>query len=454
MEKSQNFYTNMFKIAVPIAAQSLIMSVLYLTDQIMVGQLGDAAVASVGIASKIYAIIAVVLAGLSTAVSIFTAQFWGNKDTKSITELLGLGLLVGCLLSILFSLIVFFNPRLLLAVFTKDATLIEEGYRFIKIVAISYVPTMLTMIYSAILRSTGHVKAPMYVSLFVVVIHIGINYVLIFGHYGFPRLGLEGSAYATVIARMIECILIIGIVYRYKLPGAVGLQRLFTFSKPMARLFTITAYPIVLTELIWVLGEAAYAVIYSRMGTVEMTAMTATFPLQGLSIGLLSGLAGAAGVMIGHRLGAGEREEAFQFARRFIWMGFIISLLSGALIAIIAPYYMSIYHISDSASRLGILIIWVFAALLWVKVSNMIIAGGILQSGGDSKFVFVMESSAAWLIGVPLGLLLSFYFKQSLILVYLFLSLEEVVRFLWGLKRFKSRKWMHVLVLSSDKQGT
>lgn len=452
MDKTQGFYTNMFKIAIPIAAQSLIMSVLYLTDQIMVGQLGDAAVASVGIASKIYAIIAVALAGLSTAVSIFTAQFWGNKDTKSITELLGLGLLAGCLLSIVFSLIVFFNPRLLLTVFTNDSTLIEEGYRFIKIVAISYVPTMLTMVYSAILRSTGHVKAPMYVSLFVVIIHIGINYVLIFGHLGFPKLGLEGSAYATVIARMIECILIIGIVYRYRLPGAVSIKRLFVFSKPMVRIFSITAYPIILTELVWVLGEAAYAVIYSRMGTVEMTAMTTTFPLQGLSIGLLSGLAGAAGVMIGHRLGAGDREEAYLFARRFIRMGFIISLLSGAVIAIVAPYYMSIYHISDTASRLGVFIIWVFAGLLWVKVSNMIIAGGILQSGGDSKFVFAMESSATWLIGVPLGLLLSLYFKQSLIFVYIFLSLEEVVRFVFGLKRIHSRKWMNVLAHSSDEQ--
>lgn len=446
MDNRKDFYINLYKIAVPIALQSLIMAVLYLTDQLMVGQLGDVAIASVGMASKIYSIIAVVLAGLATGVSIFAAQFWGSKDTKSISQLLGFGLMAGLALSLAFSVAVFFYPEFCLGLFTTDTNVTENGHIFLKVVAISYVPTMLTMMYSAILRSTGHVKYPMYVSLAVVVLNIILNYLLIYGNFGFPEMGLEGSAYATVIARIVECLLIIGAVYWFRLPGSVEVKYLFRISGPLVKKFFQTTYPIILTELVWVLGEAVYAVIYSRMGTVEMTAMTITFPLQGLTIGLLSGLSGAAAVIVGNKLGAGENDSALDYAKRFIRFGIVISVVMGGIIAAMSPLYVKAFNISEEASQLSIYVIWVFAAIMWVKVANMIIAGGILQSGGDSKFIFKLESSTTWLIGVPLGLLLSFVWKQPVFWVYFFLSLEEVVRFVFGLVRINSRKWMKNLV--------
>ncbi|HIW32802.1 MAG TPA: MATE family efflux transporter [Candidatus Paenibacillus intestinavium] len=452
MELNDNkaFYKNLYKLAIPIALQSLIMAMLYMTDQIMVGQLGDVAIASVGIASKIFSVISVVLAGLAAALSVYAAQFWGNKDTKSISQLLGLALAIGLSLSVLFSILVFFKPEMLLSLFTTDSQVTEEGFIFLKIVALSYVPTMLTMLYSAILRSTGHVKFPMYVSLCTVIINIILNYFLIFGKFGFPQLGLAGAAYATVISRIVECILIIGAVYRYRLPGGVAIKELIQVSKPLTKKFLVTMYPIVLTELVWVLGEAVYAIIYSRMGTTEMTAMTITFPLQGLMIGLLAGLGGAASVMVGNRLGAGDHATAREYAQKLVKIGILISIGLGVLIAFLAPLYTRFFQISEEANQLSIYVIWVFAAFIWVKVANMIIAGGILQSGGDSKFVFIMESTATWLIGVPLGLLLSFVWKQPLFWVYFFLSLEEVVRFTIGYMRFRSGKWLRTLISNSE----
>ncbi|MNO49691.1 Multidrug resistance protein NorM [compost metagenome] len=445
-EVKKDFYRNVYKIAIPVTLQSLIMALLTLTDQLMVGQLGDVAIASVGMSSKIYGIISVVLAGLAMGVSIYAAQFWGKQDRKSISGLLGIGLLIGFGLSFLFSLFVFLKPQLCLSLFTTDARVIEDGYIFLEITALTYVPMMLTMLYSAILRSTQHVKLPMFVSLFTVGLNIVLNYLLIFGKFGFPEWGLKGSAVATLIARIVECLLIIGAVYKFKLPGGADLKDLFSAPKPLVSKFLRTTYPIVLTELIWVLGETVYAIIYSRMGTAEMTAMTITFPLQGICIGLLAGLSSAGGVMVGNKLGAGEEEVALQYAKRFILLGIGVSLVIGAIIAIISPFYVSAFNVSDETHDLGIYLIWVFAAFLWVKVSNMIMAGGILNSGGDSKFVFAMESTATWLIGVPSGLLMSFVWKQPIFLVYLVLSMEEVVRFAIGMARIRSKKWIKNLV--------
>jgi len=449
MKKESLFYQSLCKLAIPIALQSLIMALLNLTDQIMVGQLGDAAIASVGIASKIFGIISVVLAALATSISIYVAQYWGKQDTKSISQLLGLGLTIGITLSLLFSIFVHTLPDWIMALFTTDQQLIDSGYIFLKIVALSYIPTMLTMLYSAVLRSTGHVKFPMYVSLCAVIINILLNYVLIFGKLGLPQFGLAGAGYATVISRVIECLLIIGAVYYNRLPGGVLVKELFHVRKPLASKFLVTMYPIILTEIVWVLGEMVYAIIYSRMGTVEMTAMTITFPLQGLAIGLLSGLAGAASVMVGNQLGAGQYQIARNYAIKIVKLGLIISIIFGIIIALLAPLYTRFFQVSEVANQLSIYVMWLFAAFLWVKVANMIIAGGVLQSGGDSKFVFYMESTATWMIGVPLGLLLSFVLKQPLFLVYLFLSLEEIVRFIVGYYRFRSGKWLRNLTSES-----
>lgn len=445
-ELKKNFFKNAYKIAVPVTLQSLIMSLLTLTDQLMVGQLGDVAIASVGMATKIYGVISVVLAGLSAGVSIYAAQFWGKQDRKSISQLLGIGLLAGFALSFLFTLLIFFEPQLCLSLFTTDERVLGEGYIYLQIISLSYVPTMFTMMYSAILRSTTHVKLPMFVSLFTVGLNIVLNYLLIFGNWGFPELGLKGSAIATLIARIVECALIIGAVYKFRLPGSVDFGNLFGIPRPLLKKFIQTTYPIILTEFIWVMGETVYAMIYSRMGTSEMTAMTITFPLQGICIGLLSGLASAGAVMVGNKLGAGEEETAMQYANRLILLGISVSLAVGLIIAAASPWYVSAFNVSGEAHRLGIYLIWVFAGFLWVKVGNMILAGGILNSGGDSKFVFAMESAATWVIGVPSGLLLSFVLKQPVYLVYLVLSLEELVRFGVGMARIRSRKWIKNLV--------
>lgn len=443
--EKKEFYSQLFKLAIPISLQSLIMAVLYLVDQLMVGQLGGVAIASVGMSSKIYSVISVVLAGLATGLSVYAAQYWGSKDHKSITQLLGLSLGIGLLLSGLFSVFVFLYPQLCLSIFTTDTEVLENGYIFLKIVALSYIPTMLTMLYSAVLRSTGHVKYPMIVSVAAVGLNIVLNYGFIFGHFGFPKLGLAGAAYATLIARLIESALIVGAVYRGRLPGAGGIRELCSVSKARSIPFLRTIAPIILTELVWVLGEACYSIIYSRMGTAEMTAMTVTFPLQGLTIGLLAGLSGAAGIMVGHKLGENNNAVAFSYARIFVRIGIGFSLLLGAFIAVLAPLYVSAFNITVDERRLAISVICFFALFLWIKVGNMIIAGGILQSGGDSKFVFVMEASTTWLLGVPLGLLLSWGWKQPLPWVYFFLSLEEAVRLLIGYIRFRRGQWLKQL---------
>ena len=447
MFRDKAFLADIVRIALPITIQSVIMSLLGMTDQLMVGQLGEVAIASVGISAKLTSIVSVVLAGLASGISIYCAQYWGKGDRASIRHLLGFGLGVGLLFAGALALVVGGLPQLAMSPFTTDVRVLSEGAIFVQLLAISYLPSMLTMIYSAVLRSTGEVKLPMYASTSAVVLNVVLNYLLIFGHFGCPKLGLMGSAIATCIARCIEFgIILVAVYWRGHVVAITRPGELFGMERGLLGRFFATTLPIVLTELLWVLGESGYAVVYGRMGTDDIAAMTMTYPLQGLAIGLLSGLAGAASVLIGNRLGAGNFDGAIDYAGKLLKVGVLCSLLVGGLVALVSPYYVALYNTPVSVQHSGWLCVLVFCAFLWVKVGNMIVAGGVLNSGGDSKFVFGMESMATWLIGVPSGVAMAFYFELPVYWVYFVLSFEELVRLIVGYSRVRSKKWVRSLV--------
>ncbi len=447
MFKDKAFGSDLLRIALPITIQSVIMSLLSMTDQLMVGQLGEVAIASVGISAKLTSIVSVVLGGLAAGISIYCAQYWGRGDKVQIRHLLGFGLGLGLLFAGTLALGVGLFPQQAMSPFTTDAQVLSEGAIFVQLLAISYLPSMLTMIYSAVLRSTGEVKLPMYASTSAVVINVVLNYLLIFGHFGCPKLGLMGAAIATCIARCLEFAIILVVVYWQRHVVAVTrFGELLGMESGLLRRFFATSIPIVGTELLWVLGESAYAVVYGRMGTDNLAAMTMTYPLQGLAIGLLSGLAGAAAVLVGNRLGAGNFDGAIDYADKLLKVGMTGALGVGALVALASPYYVALYNTPAHVQHMGALCVLVFCAFLWVKVGNMIVAGGVLNSGGDSKFVFGMESMATWLIGVPSGFVMAFYFDLPVHWVYLILSFEELVRLIVGYARVRSKKWVRSLV--------
>ncbi|MCX8130242.1 MAG: MATE family efflux transporter [Clostridia bacterium] len=448
LDKVQNSEMNkhILKISIPIALQSIIMMTLNMTDQIMVGQLGESSIAAVGISNRVITILTVILSGLASGIGIYTAQFWGKKDKEKIGQLLGLGLSVGGVLTVVFVLAAILAPKACVGIFTTDPEVISNGVKFLRIVAYSYIPTTLTIVYSSILRSTAHVKIPMAASMAAVVCNVILNYVFIFGKFGFPELGIEGAAVATTISRIIELIIIISSIYILKLPGAVSIKNMRGMSKSLVNSFVKTTYPILLTEMLWVFGETMYNLIYGRIGTSEYTAMAITFPIQGLAVGVLSGLSCAAGVIIGNAIGANEEDKAIVYAKKIVKLGITFAAVSGAIVILISRFYIKVYNISSEAEVYAQYLLIVFSFFLWVKVSNMIIAGGILSSGGDSKYVFAMESTATWIVGVPSGLIAAFVLDLPVHWVYLLLSLEEVVRLVFGLRRMFSGKWVNNLV--------
>lgn len=446
LDQNKEFVRKIGRIAVPIALQSIVMSLLNMMDQVMVGQLGEKSIAAVGMSNRVISILMFGLNAVAAGVSVYTAQFWGKNETEKIGYLMWIGILTGTVISGAFAALAVFFPEFCIGIFTGDKEVIRQGTVFIKMAAFSFIPAMLTIMYSSVLRSTGNVKLPVIVSIISVMLDVILNYLLIFGKFGFPEMGLRGAAVSTVIARIAEFLAIFFITHRRKLPAAFSLRQLRSLPQKMLFSFFNTTYPFIFNEFLWILGETVYNIIYGRIGTAEYTAVAITSPVQGIMMGALSGLAGAASVILGNEIGAGEEDRVELYARKFIRFGVSLSVFLSIVIILLSKLYVGVYNVSEETGRYAEYLMFAFAFFLWVKVSNMIIGSGVLSSGGDSRYILVMESSTTWLFGVPSGIIAAFVLHLPVYGVYIILSCEEIIRFGIGLRRVYSRKWIKNLI--------
>lgn len=438
----KTFIKTLLAIAIPVSLQTLIQSSLSMIDQMMIGQYGETAIAGVGLGGTISFILMISLGGIVSGGGIYLAQYWGVKDTNNMQKTMATTLRLGTVCALIVAVLAGVMPNLALSIFTSDSQVIEVGARYLRILAFSYVPMFLIMNHATLLRNMSHSKIPMFTGVFSVAVNTLLNYVLIFGKFGLPSLGIEGAAMATVATRFLEMFLLMGICRLLKLSALPNWRQIFVIDWRFSKVFFLTIYPVMLNELIWVLGDSMYSIIYGHMGTAEMAAMTMTFPVQGMFIGFFTGLSSAAGIMIGNQLGAGEEELAQRYAKDFVLLTVLGSVGMGVIIVSLSELYLMAYQVTPEVKTLSMQLLWVFGAVIWVKVSNMVIGNGVLRSGGETKFTFYMDLFGLWGIGVPLGFLSAFVLGFSVSGVYLMIALEELVRFGMGIHRLSGRKWI------------
>jgi len=446
LKKNKEFYLKMFSIAIPIALQQLVVSSLNLVDTFMIADLSKEAIAGVGAANKLFFLLNLFLFGMSSGSSILTAQFWGVKDISSIKKVYGLSLTFAIGGSFLFSVLAIVFPEFVMSIFTTDLKVIEEGANYMRIVGISYIFTSITFITAFVLRSTNNVKLPLKVTVLAISLNTFLNWVLIFGKLGFKPMGVEGAAIATVIARTIECGLLVYFVNKYKLPPSGLPSQIFRYSKEMTKKFVSIAMPVVINEILWSTGITMYAIVYGRISTDAMAAMTITQTIEQIAFVLLMGVGNASGIMLGNSLGAGVSDSVLEDAKRFIRVSFIVGTVVGLGVVGIAPAIAGIYNVSDVVYYNIVGSLTVFGLYLGVKAVNVVIIVGILRSGGDTKFCAVLDAVGVWAIGVPLAFITGLYFKIDLPYVYAAILFEELFKVSFGIKRVLSKKWMNNLV--------
>lgn len=449
MQKEQHFLKAVCAIAVPVALQSMLQASFSIVDQIMIGQLGSVSVAGVGYAGKFSSIYSVMVAAIGTVAGIMISQYIGQRNRQEVRRSFFLNLWFALGLASVFAGVSLAFPGSIIGLYTTDSLTVAASASYLRLIAWTFVPAAVATMLSTLFRCMEKAQLPLYASIAASLLNTGLNYLLIFGKLGLPRMGAEGAAIATVVAQLANALIMLLLLVRHReaLQKAADTQKTRFAWKQYAKMLL----PILVCEFMWSIGENVYASIYGHIGTQAGAAMTLTNPVQGLMIGALCGLSQAAGVIIGKRLGKGVYDAAYAAAKRLILYGFAGSLVLSFVIIITRGFYVELYRVEPSVKALTTQILLAYALIAPFKVLNMIVGGGILRSGGKTTYVMVIDLIGTWFFGVPLGWIAAFALHLSIPYVYFILSLEECVRFGISLVVLRKKKWMQSLNAAPQK---
>jgi putative MATE family efflux protein len=439
------FRKTMLGIAAPITLQILLSNSLSLVDTLMVGRLGEAEVAAVGLANQMFFLIFLIFFGITSGTAIFVSQFWGDRDERGIHNVVGLSLAGVLIFAVPFTLASLIFPAQLMRVFTPDPAVISLGVDYLRWVAPSYILSGISFAFAMALRSIERPRIPLLSTAISMGLNTVLNLVLIFGLLGFPALGVKGAAIATLISRGVEPLVMITLIYRRRLPVAARLKEYLGFDAVLVKKFFATVGPVLLNEATWSLGMVMYKIVFSRMGTAVVAAANITESIQGLFFVVLMGTGNTAAIMIGKKIGEGKREEAGRFARLFLVQGVILGVGLGILMSAAAPVLVLLLRMQPETVVLVRLTLFALGFLVPIKSFNLHMIVGILRSGGDTKFSFLIEFLGVWGIGVPLAFFSGLVLDLPLPAVYLILGTEEAVKLIITAYRFRSGKWINDL---------
>lgn len=448
MDKKE-FYQNIKTVAFPITIQSLLQAALTLIDQIMIGNLGSASIAGVGLAAKFISLFTVTMTAIVTVAGIMIAQYKGYKSKEGINNSFFCNLYFSLAVAILFILLSLIFPKQIMRLYSEDYATINQAAIYLRIMALGFIPQTITLMLSSLLRNMESAKSATIASGISVITNTILNYLFIFGVGIFPKMNVAGAALATSVSRIIELGIIIGLFWKIKKQKEIQLKFTFTFEKSFVKKICYVLAPILLCEFLWSLGENVYAVIYGHIGTEACAAMTLTYPIQTIAIGALSGLSASAGIIVGESLGAGKYDKAYEESTSFVKMTVLAAICIGVVISALAGYYVKLYNVSQDTRNVTIYILYAYSLVFCAKVVNMVLGGGVLRSGGQTKYIMIIDMIGTWLIGVPLGIVAAYVLQLPIYYVYFILSLEEYVRVILGIYVFRSKRWMRNIAQQS-----
>lgn len=440
-----DFMKSLFKIAVPVTIQCMLQSSFSIIDQLMIGQLGKESIAAVGICGNYSLVFSVLTGAVCTVAGILISQFLGAEDREEAWGSFNLSMLVCIAVSALFTSGLLFTTRSILGLYSSDEGILVEGVKYCRLVSITFIPMGISSIASTWLRCREHAVFPLLASFCAVLVNTGLNYGLIFGRLGLPAMQIKGAALATLISQLLNLLLIsCGFFVSNKIDQEKILLR-FRLMKVSLREYLHMIVPILVGEFLWSLGQNVESAIYGHISTESLAAYTLTCPIQGLLIGALSGLSASAGVLVGKQLGKKDYEGAYKDAKKLLVFGIIGAGLMATVLILTSNFYVSLYNVERNVRSLGRAVLIVFALYSPFKVSNMILGGGVLKSGGDTKTVMIIDTVGTWAVGIPLCLMTAHVLKLNIVWVYTILTSEEIFRFLITFMVFRRKKWMKTI---------
>lgn len=440
--REKTFYKSFFWLTLIIGLQNIIALGVNLSDNLMLGGYSESALSGVALANQIQFLLQMLVMGAGEGVVIMASRFWGAKDIGTIKKVSSIGMSLAIVLSILLWAVVFFFPHATLSIFTNGESVIDEGGKYLQIICFSYVFFAITSLLLATLRSVETVKVGFIVSLSTLVINVVLNYVLIYGHFGFPELGVKGSAIATLIARMIETAIVCVYIKKYDRKILLKLKDFFHIDLNLFKQYIKVGSPILLSNMIWGLAMGAQTAILGNMGEAVIAANSIATTIFQLVTVVIYASASATAVLIGKTIGEGHVEKIKAYAKTLQILYIFLGLCTGAVLFILKDYVLGFYTISIEAKELALQFMTVLSITVVGSAYQMPALTGIVRGGGDTKFVLYNDLIFMWLIVLPFSFLSAFVWHLSPLATFIFLKSDQILKCFVAIVKVNRFKWI------------
>lgn len=448
---TKELYKWVLKLAIPIMIQNLINTLVNTADTVMLGFVGQSAMAASSLANQYTFVLFCIYFGIATATSVMCAQYWGKGDRSTIERVIGLSARVAILASALFTLISFFFPEKIMQIFTDSPETIVFGSTYLKVLSVSFVFNAISQVYISSLRSVGKIVFPSVVSIVSLCVNIVFNASFIFGLFGFPELGVVGVALGTVLARATEVILCV--VYSYWNEIRIRLKYIVGSAGILSRDFVKISLPAIGNELIWGLATTVFTVILGHLGDDIVAANAVAVMVVNIGAIAMRGFANATTIVIGQTLGANLIEETKEYSKKLILLTFYVGVIGSVLILVLRPFIAGFYadKLTDTAvGYIGTMMLMTTYRMIGEGVNTCLICG-CFRGGGDTKFGLYMDIVMMWGVAIPVMLIAAYVLKLPPIWVYFVMTLDEIEKMPVIFAHYFKFRWMKNITRDEDE---
>ncbi len=436
-------------IALPVALQNLLTYAVGLMDSVMVGSLGEVQLSAVTVANQPFFLFMMCMFGLSSGACVLISQYWGKKDTDTISKILGIVLKIALGVGIVVTVLVALFPRQVMELYTDDVQVVEYGVQYLRVAIFSYLPFAFTNSYLTCVRSVERVKIAVVTYSISFCVNVFFNYMFIFGKFGAPALGVAGAAVGTIIARAVEFVIVF-FYAKKETRVTIKLRYIFRSEKWIFRDYIKFALPVLVNEMLWAVGSSAHTAVLGRMSVSAVATVSIVSTAMQIMTVFIYGAASATLVIVGKYIGERKYDLAKKSANSLVLANIIIAAITAGAFLLLKDTFMSFYSITEDTRVALNGTMYASAIIILFYAVNMACIVGVFRGGGDTIYAMYLDLIAMWAIAIPLGALGAFVWGLPIPVVYFLLRSDEVVKAIVCLVRMKGGKWLKVVTRSHD----
>lgn len=449
--KDRSFYRSLILLAVPISLQNLVTFAVNFADNVMIGSLGDDAISGVYVGGQLQSVVQMFVGGIEGAILILAAQYWGRKDRDSIRKVVSIGVKFALGVGLFTTLVAVLFPQWVIRIFTTEPGVIREGAAYVQIVGFTYLFFSVSQVMIAAMRSVETARIGLYISCMALVVNVCLNYVFIFGHLGFPAMGVRGAAVATLISRIMEMCVSIGYVFLVDKKLRFGWRDLLHTDGQLLRDFVRYGLPIIGGQVVWAVNSLANTKILGYYSAGVIAAASITGMLHNLVYVWMNGMSSAVGIITGKTVGAGQYEKMKEYSKTVQMIFLFVGLISGAAVFLFRDGFISLYNASPEAQEYSRQFINVISVTIIGTCYQAACLFGLVKSGGDISFVFKNDTIFVFLVVIPASLI-AMWLGAPPWVVFACLKCDQILKCFVAIVKINRYNWMKNLTRDASTE--